>query len=42
MKDIHRFCAMTEAEHKAAGHFRDSTNKWIYPDDYIDTYYMDW
>jgi len=42
MKDVHRFSAMTDDEHKAAGHIKDSTNKWVDPNNYIDTYYMDW
>jgi hypothetical protein len=33
---------MTDKEHKAAGHFKDSANRWVDPKDYIDTYYMEW
>lgn len=41
MLKIHEFYAMSEEEHKTAGHFKDYTGKWIDPKDYIDTYYMD-
>lgn len=40
--NIRRFYAMTDNEHKAAGHIKDSTGSWVDPKDYIDTYYMDW
>ena len=33
---------MTDKEHKAADHIKDSTGSWVDPKDYIDTYYMDW
>lgn len=38
---VHNFNAMTDEEHKAAGHYKDSTNKWIDPNNYIDLYYAD-
>ena len=40
--DVRRFYAMTDEEHKAAGHIKDSTNSWVNPTNYIDAYYMDW
>lgn len=33
---------LTEEEHKAAGHFQDSTGRWIDPTNYVDTFYIDW
>ena len=40
--DVHKFYAMTDKEHKTAGHIKDSTGSWVDPKNYIDTYYMDW
>ena len=34
--------SMTDKEHKAAGHIKESTGSWVDPKNYIDTYYMDW
>lgn len=38
----HKFSAMTDEEHIAAGHYIDSTGKWIDPNNYISLYYVDW
>jgi len=42
MKDVHRFAAMTDAQHEAAGHVKDSTGRWCDPGDYADAISMDW
>ena len=39
---VHNFSAMTDEEHIAAGHYIDSTGKWIDPNNYISSYYADW
>ena len=33
---------MTDEEHIKANHYKDSTNAWVDPKDYIDVFYADW
>ena len=42
MLDVHKFHAMTNEEHIAAGHHIDSTGSWVDPKDYISSYFADW
>jgi hypothetical protein len=41
-KDLYNFYAMTEEEHKKAGHIKDSTGSWVEEGNYVDEYYKDW
>ena len=41
MGDFRKFYAMSDEEHIAAGHYKDSTNSWVDPNDYISTHFAD-